>query len=68
MGNERVTIQNLKVYKIDVSRSLVYIKGGVPGNNGTVVEIKDSIKNWKENRPYLNYPTFIPEEGKQYAD
>ena len=45
MGNERVTVQNLRVMKIDRGRNLIYVKGGVPGNNGAFVEIRDSVKN-----------------------
>ena len=44
MGNERVTMQNLRVMKIDRGRNLLYIKGGVPGNNGAFVEIRDAVK------------------------
>lgn len=31
MGNERRTIRNLQVYKIDVDRQLIYVKGSIPG-------------------------------------
>jgi len=44
MGTDRVTIQNLRVLKIDRGRNLVYVKGAVPGNKGEFVEIKDAIK------------------------
>lgn len=38
MGNEQVTVKNLKVIKVDVEKSELYIKGAVPGaRNGLVV-------------------------------
>lgn len=39
------------------------MKGAISGTPGSVVEIKDSIKKHEKNEEYLNYPTFIPEEG-----
>ncbi|MCK4226789.1 50S ribosomal protein L3 [candidate division WOR-3 bacterium] len=33
MGNERITIKNMKVIKIDEENGLVGLKGGVPGAN-----------------------------------
>ena len=43
-GTERVTIQNLRIVKVDVERNLLLIKGGIPGANGGIVVIKQSIK------------------------
>lgn len=44
MGNERVTIQNLEVVKVDAENNLIAIKGAVPGPKGGIVMIKDSVK------------------------
>ena len=44
LGNERVTVQNLTVVKIDVENNLIAIKGAVPGPKGGVVLISDSVK------------------------
>lgn len=44
MGNERVTIQNLEVAKVDVERNLLLVKGAIPGPKGGVVTIKESVK------------------------
>lgn len=44
MGCDRVTIQNLRLVKIDRGRNLLYVKGTVPGNKGTFCEIRDAIK------------------------
>ncbi len=43
-GNEQVTIQNLKVVKIDAEKNLVAIQGAVPGAKGGIVFIRDSLK------------------------
>jgi large subunit ribosomal protein L3 len=44
LGAEKVTVQNLKVAKIDVENNLIAIKGAVPGPNGGIVLIRDSVK------------------------
>jgi large subunit ribosomal protein L3 len=44
MGNEKVTIQRLKVVRIDSSDNLILIKGAIPGSTNSLVLIKDSIK------------------------
>jgi large subunit ribosomal protein L3 len=44
MGNDRVTVQNLRVLKIDRGRNLLYIRGAIPGNRGEFVEIRDAVK------------------------
>ncbi len=50
MGNERVTVQNLRVVDVDVERNLVLIAGAVPGANGGLVTIRQSIKNRRNAR------------------
>ena len=44
MGNKKVTIQSLEVVSIDEERSLILVKGGVPGSIGGWVEITDAKK------------------------
>ena len=44
LGNERVTVQNLKVVAIDGDRGLIMVKGGVPGAENTWVRVTDAIK------------------------
>ena len=44
MGNEKVTVQNLEIVKIDVANNLIAIKGAVPGPKGGIVTIADSVK------------------------
>ena len=43
LGAERVTVQNLKIAKIDSENNLIAIKGAVPGPNGGIVLIRDSV-------------------------
>ena len=40
MGNERVTVKNLKIMKIDPQNNLIAVKGAVPGARGTLLEIR----------------------------
>ena len=44
LGNERVTVQNLTVVKVDVENNLIAIKGALPGAKGSVVCIRGSVK------------------------
>ncbi len=44
-GNERVTIQNLKVVKVDLDRNVLLIKGAVPGPKGTLLTIREAVKS-----------------------
>ena len=44
LGNERVTVQNLTVAKVDAARNLLLIKGAIPGAKGGIVVVKQSVK------------------------
>jgi large subunit ribosomal protein L3 len=44
MGNERVTIHNLKVVLIDNERNLLGVRGAVPGAKGGLLMIKEARK------------------------
>ncbi len=44
MGNERVTVQALKVVLVDPERNLLGIRGAVPGGKGGLVVIKEARK------------------------
>ncbi|MDQ6601841.1 MAG: 50S ribosomal protein L3 [Chloroflexota bacterium] len=50
MGNERVTVQNLRVVDVDVERNLVLVAGAVPGANGGLVTIRQTVKNRRNAR------------------
>ncbi|MGF7398240.1 50S ribosomal protein L3 [Thermoanaerobacterium thermosaccharolyticum] len=45
MGNERVTVQNLEVVKVDPEKNLLLIKGSVPGIRGSLLMIRDTVKS-----------------------
>ena len=40
MGNERVTVQNLQIVRIDPERNLVALRGAIPGPRGGLIMIK----------------------------
>jgi len=40
MGNEKVTVQNLKVIKIVPEKNLLLVKGCVPGHKNSIITIK----------------------------
>jgi len=44
LGDERVTVLNLKVVSIDEARGLILLKGAVPGSEGGWVRVRDSVK------------------------
>ena len=44
MGSESVTTQGLEVVKVDVERSLLLIKGAVPGAPGGDVVVRPAVK------------------------
>ncbi|AWU43675.1 50S ribosomal protein L3 [Blattabacterium sp. (Cryptocercus kyebangensis)] len=44
MGCQNVTIQNLKILKIDISQNILVLKGAVPGNKNSYLMIKK--KKW----------------------
>ena len=44
MGDVQKTVQSLKIVHMDVENNVIYIKGSVPGFNGSQLKIKPSIK------------------------
>lgn len=44
MGNVQVTVQRLKIVRVDASDNLILIKGAVPGHKNSIVTIKKSVK------------------------
>ena len=40
MGSERVTVRNLKIIKIIPEKNLMAISGAIPGNRGSLVEVR----------------------------
>ena len=49
MGNERVTVRNLKVVRIDKERNLVVLRGAIPGAVNGLVMIRQIGKGRRES-------------------
>src|SRR6476646_9385079 len=45
LGDERVTVQNLRVMQVRESEKIILISGAVPGANGSYVVVRPAIKN-----------------------
>lgn len=43
-GNERVTVRNLEVVRVDAENHLLIVKGAVPGFNGAIVMVRPTNK------------------------
>lgn len=48
MGDERVTVQGLRVMKVDAENHIIYLKGSIPGANGGLVMVRESVKSKKK--------------------
>ena len=44
MGVDKVTIQNLEVVRVDLDKNAILVKGSVPGNKGSILKIRKSVK------------------------
>lgn len=52
MGDERITVQNLKVIKVDLESNILAVRGAVPGIEGGYLVVRAALKkgarrNWK---------------------
>lgn len=61
MGNQSATVLNQRVVRIDHARSLIYVKGNVPGPIGAVVRVRDAVKKMDRQLWDLQYPTNLAE-------
>ena len=43
-GNEKVTMLNLEIVKIDADNNLIAVKGAVPGSRGGMVFVRSTVK------------------------
>ena len=66
MGSVRVTTQNLKVVAIDAERSLVLVRGAVPGSKGGYVRIADAVK--KQLPEGVPFPCAVKGDGSAPSD
>ena len=62
MGNEKTTIQNLEVIKVDLENNVILIKGNVPGPKKSLVMIKSAIKANGKVNPKEDLITYVVEE------
>jgi large subunit ribosomal protein L3 len=44
MGGERVTMQNLRVVKIDAEKQVILVEGAIPGSRGGLVYVIPAMK------------------------
>ncbi|CCK67854.1 mitochondrial 54S ribosomal protein uL3m KNAG_0A01650 [Huiozyma naganishii CBS 8797] len=44
MGTDNVTVQNVQILKVDDANNVIWVKGSVPGANGTFIKLQDAIK------------------------
>ena len=45
MGNERVTVQNLKIVKVMKDEGLLLVSGPIPGGKNGIVTVRHSVKS-----------------------
>ncbi|HKP52369.1 MAG TPA: 50S ribosomal protein L3 [Chloroflexia bacterium] len=48
MGNDRVTVQNLRIVSIDAERNLILVQGAIPGRTNGPVMVRKAIKAKKK--------------------
>jgi large subunit ribosomal protein L3 len=67
MGNETVTVQNLKVFGTDEAENLIFVEGAVPGANGTFVLVTDAIKKEHKDLPVPTKSASTDNSGAETA-
>jgi large subunit ribosomal protein L3 len=55
LGQETVTTLGITVWRVDVERGLILVKGSVPGSEGSYVRVRDAIK--------IAAPADVPKPG-----
>jgi large subunit ribosomal protein L3 len=50
MGNEKVTALNLEVVDVKPERNLLLVRGSIPGPNGGLLVVRESIKGAKKRK------------------
>src|SRR3977135_1592913 len=78
LGDERVTVQNLRVMQVREAEKIILISGAVPGCNGSYVVVRPAIKNpaaqirlhqqhGKKAEPKAKKPEAVAEKPKDAA-
>jgi len=44
MGNEKTTLMNLDVVRVDADKNVILLRGSVPGPKGSIVVIREAVK------------------------
>ena len=44
MGNERTTVQNVSLVRVDVEKNMLVVRGAVPGSRGSYVMVREAKK------------------------
>jgi large subunit ribosomal protein L3 len=44
MGAKQITTQNLSIVRVEIDKDIILIKGAVPGPNGSILSVKDTVK------------------------
>jgi len=47
MGNERVTVRNLQVVKVEPDQNLLFVRGSVPGHRDGIVAVRKAVLSTK---------------------
>ena len=68
MGDEKVTMQNLKIVTVDTENGLLFIKGGIPGAKGGVVYIRDSIKKERPDNVPMPAGIIVKSQASKNVD
>ncbi|NWF92590.1 MAG: 50S ribosomal protein L3 [Syntrophaceae bacterium] len=50
-GNQRVTIQNIKVFDVKEDQNLILLRGGIPGSRNGLILIRGATKKSKRANP-----------------
>jgi len=50
MGFVTTTVQKIEVIEVAPEKNLIYLNGSVPGANGSLVTIRETVKNRKRRR------------------
>lgn len=61
MGQEVSVQRGMAIFKIDVDKNILYIKGSIPGKAGTIVKIWDTLlcDKAEKNLQLSHFPTFV---------
>ena len=54
-----VPTDGLNSMQVDAARSLLYVKGQVPGHKGNFVKIRDAVLKTFKEQPSRPVPTFL---------